>query len=53
MKTKYISLICVLLMIAATAGCSSPKYGNSPDQQRKNAGEAQGELSNDIGRGSK
>lgn len=45
----------VLLLAAILSACSGApaKYGNSPDQQRKNADEAQRELSSDVSRGTR
>lgn len=45
----------VLLLASVLSACSGApaKYGNSPDQQRRNADEAQKELSNDVSRGAR
>ena len=50
---KYISFICILLITAGLAACAKapvPANGNSPEQQRANSREAQGELSTDVKR---
>ena len=53
--SKFISIIFAVLLVANFAACSAKpaKYGNSPEQQRKNAEEAQGELSTDVNRGTR
>lgn len=52
---KLISIICVLMLVVGVTACSSApeKYGNSPEQQRKNAKESHDELSTDINRGAR
>jgi len=50
---KYISVICVILVTAGLAACATspaPATGNSPEQQRVNSRDAQGELSTDVKR---
>ncbi|HUX89820.1 MAG TPA: hypothetical protein VMV48_03925 [Gallionellaceae bacterium] len=51
--SKLISIMCLLLAVTGLAACSAPpnKYGNTPEQQRKNAQGAQDELSTDVSRG--
>ncbi len=48
---KKISSLFLLLLALGISACSSPNYGNTPEQQRKNAKDAQGELSTDVNRG--
>lgn len=51
---KLISILYFVMIAAGITACSSPQtYGNSPDQQRKNAKEAQDELSKDVSSGSR
>jgi hypothetical protein len=50
---KLISILFLLLIALGVSACSSPQYGNSPEQQRKNAKEAQDELSTDVNRGTR
>ena len=50
---KQIAIMFLLLLALGVTGCSSPNYGNTPEQQRKNAKEAQDELSTDVNRGAK
>jgi hypothetical protein len=54
--SKLIFIMCLLLVSFANSGCTSAppaKYGNTPEQQRKNAQDAQGELSTDVSRGAR
>ncbi|HQS59265.1 MAG TPA: hypothetical protein PLU16_13265 [Gallionellaceae bacterium] len=50
---KFISILFLLLAVPSITACGSPQYGNSPEQQRKNAKEAQEELSTDTSRGTR
>lgn len=53
---KYISVICMVLVTAtglvacAKSPVTATASGNSPEQQRANSREAQGELSTDVKR---
>lgn len=50
---NLLSIICLTIAMLNLVACSSApaKYGNSPEQQRKNAKESQDELSKDINGG--
>lgn len=50
---RLISIIFSVMVVASLTACSAApaKYGNSPEQQRKNAKEAHDELSTDTNRG--
>lgn len=50
---KPFSVICLVLAVINLNACADTptKYGNSSEQQRKNAKDAQDELSTDINRG--
>lgn len=52
---KLISIMCLMLLASSLSACSAPpkNYGNTPEQQRKNAQEAQEELSTDVNRGTR
>jgi hypothetical protein len=50
---KLISALFLLLIALGVSACETPQYGNSPEQQRKNAKEAQDELSTDVNRGTR
>lgn len=49
------SLISILFIFAVLSACASPtaSTGNSAEQQRRNADNAQRELSTDVNRGSR
>ena len=54
---KYIFFIFTLLLMAGLTGCAQSSIktpaqatGNSPEQQRANSRDAQGELSTDVKR---
>lgn len=52
---KLVILFGLIGLLAGLAACSGApvKYGNTAEQQRQHAKEAQDELSTDINRGSK
>ena len=50
---KLISILFLLLLALNVTACGSPQYGNSPEQQRKNAKEAQEELKTNVDRGTR
>lgn len=50
---KFISILILFLFALNLSACGSPQYGNSPEQQRKNAKEAQDELKTDVDRGTR
>lgn len=50
---KLIFILFSLLFTLSISACGSPQYGNSPEQQRKNAKEAQEELKTDVSRGTR
>jgi hypothetical protein len=51
---KLFSIVYLLMFVFSLAACSTTqKSVNSPEQQRKNAKEAQDELSVDVNRGMK
>jgi len=53
--SKIFSVMCLVFFVTGLSACSSPpaKYGNTPEQQRKNAQDAQEELSTDVNRGTR
>lgn len=53
--SKIFSVMCLVFFVTGMSACSSPpaKYGNTPEQQRKNAQDAQEELSTDVNRGTR
>lgn len=52
---KIFFIICLAIVMFNLAACSDTptKYGNSSEQQRKNAKEAHDELSTDVNRGAR
>jgi hypothetical protein len=50
---KLISILFLLLLALSNSACTAAKYENTPEQQRKNAKEAQEELSTDTNRGTR
>jgi len=50
---KLTSILLSLLLALNISACASPQGGNSPEQQRKNAKEAQEELSTDVNKGAR
>jgi hypothetical protein len=52
---KLIFIMYLMLLASGLSACSAPpkNYGNTPEQQRKNAQEAQEELSTDVNRGTR
>ena len=48
--SKLIYIMCLFLVALSSSACtgSSTKTGNTPDQQRNNSREAQGELSTEV-----
>jgi len=50
---KFISILFLFLLALSISACGSSQYGNSTEQQRKNAKEAQEELKTDVDRGTR